>query len=102
MRRTESEQSAARSEHASTYYFDSSIPSSKRVLVGRYGDPHRRNEITLCRSWQPIEHHPRRLWVACIGCGYSAINEDRQLRGWQETATTPRRYRCAECSEAAA
>lgn len=48
-------------------------------------------------QWQPISHPPRRLWIGCVSCGYSAINEDRSLRGWEETVNTPRRYRCREC-----
>lgn len=51
-------------------------------------------------TWQPLTHPPRRLGVACFDCGYSAINEDRALRGWQETVATPRLYRCAECARA--
>ena len=50
-------------------------------------------------SWQPLRHPPRRLWVACIDCRYMALNEDKALRGWQESAGTPRIYRCAECAE---
>ncbi len=49
--------------------------------------------------WRPLSRPPRRLWVACVECHYSAINEDKALRGWQETIGTPRRYRCADCSE---
>lgn len=54
-------------------------------------------------TWFLILHPPRRLWVTCSACGFSAINETNLLRrnGWQETATTPRRYRCGECAEAA-
>ena len=53
-------------------------------------------------GWYPILHPPRRpLWVQCVSCWYSALNELNQLRraGWEESVTTPRRYRCGECAE---
>lgn len=48
--------------------------------------------------WQPIRHTPRRLWVTCVECRYGTLNEDRHLRGWQESVNAPRVYRCAECA----
>lgn len=35
----------------------------------------------------------------CSRCRYSTINEDRSLRGWQQTDGPPRRYRCSDCAE---
>lgn len=49
--------------------------------------------------WRPLAHPPRHLWVACFDCGYSSLNEDQALRGWQETVATPRLFRCDECAE---
>ncbi len=49
-------------------------------------------------KWQPLKHPPRRIWVGCIQCRFSTINEDRHLRGWEESVTTPRSYRCASCA----
>lgn len=53
-------------------------------------------------TWYALLHPPRHLWVKCSSCAFSAINETNLLRrsGWQETATTPRKYRCGECAEA--
>lgn len=58
---------------------------------------------TAASQWYAILHPPRRLWVGCSQCRYSALNELNQLRraGWQETADTPRRYRCGDCAELA-
>ena len=58
---------------------------------------------TIAPLWYAILHPPPRLWLLCSECHYSALNELNQLRraGWTETATTPRRYRCGGCSEAA-
>jgi hypothetical protein len=50
-------------------------------------------------GWQPLAHAPRRLWVPCATCRYATINEDRHLRGWQETAQAPRLYRCFDCAQ---
>ena len=50
-------------------------------------------------AWRTLSRPPRRLWVLCSSCRYSAINEDKALRGWQESTATPRRYRCSECAE---
>lgn len=51
-------------------------------------------------TWYLILHPPRRLWVPCCRCHFSGLNELNQLRraGWRESATTPRRYLCPECS----
>jgi len=59
---------------------------------------------TVATQWYALLHSPRQLWVPCSGCGYSGLNELNQLRraGWQETATTPRRFRCGDCAESAA
>ena len=54
--------------------------------------------LTVHATWQPIEHYTRRVWVLCVGCSYSAVNSNTQLRGWQETVNTPRRFRCPECA----
>lgn len=53
--------------------------------------------------WYLIRHSLRHLWLKRGTCGFSYINDVNSLRraGWQETADTPRRYRCRECSEAA-
>jgi hypothetical protein len=48
-------------------------------------------------GWQPLRHGPRRIWVECATCHSSAINEDKALRGWQETLQAPRFYRCPAC-----
>lgn len=48
--------------------------------------------------WRPLTH-PRHLWIRCSVCRFSTINEDKHLRGWEETSTTPRSYRCPACSE---
>lgn len=50
-------------------------------------------------SWQPISS-PRRLWVTCWECRTSTLNEDRHLRGWQQSSIArPRRlYRCPDCA----
>jgi hypothetical protein len=58
--------------------------------------------VVVALRWRPLSRPPRRLWVACSECHYSSINEDKVLRGWQESVSTLRRYRCAECSEASA
>ena len=47
--------------------------------------------------WRPITH-PRLLWIQCSVCRYGTLNEDKHLRGWQETSGLPHRYRCADCS----
>ncbi len=60
-----------------------------------------RRGVAILATWRPLSRPPRRLWIACSTCRYSTINEDKALRGWQETATTPRRYRCRYCSEEA-
>lgn len=58
---------------------------------------------TSARFRYAILHPPRRLWVTCSYCGYSALNELNMLRrsGWQETADTPRSYRCGDCAAVA-
>jgi hypothetical protein len=58
---------------------------------------------TVAPQWYAILHPPRRLWVLCSGCGYSAFNELNTLRrwGWTDSADSPRRYRCGDCDEAA-
>jgi hypothetical protein len=58
---------------------------------------HRGVSVALS-TWRPLSRPPRRLWVPCVECRYSTINEDRALRGWRETTTTPRRYLCAVCA----
>lgn len=60
-------------------------------------------ETDSTTTWYLIKHQPRRLWVGCATCHYSAINELNLLRraGWQETSDTPRRYRCGDCAELA-
>jgi hypothetical protein len=55
-------------------------------------------QLTLF-AWRPLTHPPRRLWVQCSRCRYATINEDKALRGWQETDGAPRRYRCPDCAE---
>ncbi len=54
--------------------------------------------VVVLSTWRALSRPPRRLWVPCAQCHYSAINEDRSLRGWQKTIGTPRRYRCAACA----
>ncbi len=51
-------------------------------------------------GWRKLSHPPRRLWVACSTCGHAAVNESNRLRraNWQESISTPRRYRCSDCA----
>jgi len=58
-----------------------------------------RGVAVVLSSWRALSRPPRRLWVPCSSCHFSTINEDKALRGWQETTTKPRRYRCDECVE---
>ena len=58
-----------------------------------------RGVVVVLSSWRPLSRPPRKLWVRCSTCRTSTLNEDRHLRGWQESTSTPRRYRCAECAE---
>lgn len=58
----------------------------------------RMRQLTWLR-WRPISRPPRRPMVACADCHRSAVNEDRSLNGWQESAGVPRRYRCPGCAE---
>lgn len=59
----------------------------------------RNNPGTVSAAWRALSRSPRKLWVACSRCRYSSINEDKALKGWQETVSLPRRYRCSDCSE---
>lgn len=76
------------------------------MLPNSKGDPSRAAltaaDVDSTTAWYAILHPPRHIWVKCCECGYSAVNELNMLRraGWSETAVTPRRYRCGDCSEA--
>ena len=58
-----------------------------------------RGVAVVLSSWRPLTRPPRRLWVRCWCCLTSTLNEDRHLRSWQESITTPRCFRCDECAE---
>lgn len=53
--------------------------------------------MTPPASWVPATEG-RTLTVLCSTCPASTVNEQRRLRGWQQSTRPPRRYRCPTCA----
>ena len=82
---------------------ESSQPSEQATLAlerARLQPGDTQPEGVLGAAWVPLVRAPRTALVACFACRRSVPNVSSLLRGWQESGTRHRVYRCPACAVA--